>query len=197
MSVEDEPTGRRRVRTDGLTSAERRRLASRIPVDDIVDVTSPVDLLSREPDDEEMEIIRRSQYEPGDPVVMRDFAKALNRLNKLVRDERSNNRERADQLLELLNKPPGGETAKLRDEVKDLNRDMKVIKWAAGAAIAAALGSLASVVTRIWDRAEREGETTIRLQHIESAIDRIQDREHRPSRSYDPPGQTLPLKDSP
>jgi len=179
MSDDDTPTERRRKPDDrGLSSAERRRLASRAaPVDElVVDVTSPIDLLSREPDADEMDLIARSQYEAGDPVSMRDFAKVLKRIQKLQLDERSNNRERGEQLVQLLSEAPGG---KVREEVRDLTRDMRLVKWAAGAAVAAALGSLASVAARIWDRAEREGETTIRLKHIESAIERLQDRPTR------------------
>jgi hypothetical protein len=179
---DDTPTGRRRPRLDGLTSAERRKMLARVPVGDIGEVTSPIDMLARGLSDSEAEIIRRSRYAADDPVPMREFVKALDRLNQLVREERSNNRERADQLLELLNRPPDEKTAKLRDEVRDITRDLKLFKWAAGVAFATALGSLASVVTRIWDRAEREGETSIRLQHIESAIERLQDRPRLPTR---------------
>lgn len=182
--TDDDDTKRQRKPPPALSSAERRaRSARAVPVDEFRDVTSPIHLLSRLPDEEELAIVRDSPYEASDPVPMTEFAKLLRRIDKLVRDEKSNNRERNEQLVELLKTPPGEVGARLREEVKDLSRDMKVIKWAAGLALTAALGSLASVITRVWDRAEREGETTIRLKHIESAIERLQDRSYM--RPYD------------
>lgn len=148
--------------------------------DDTDETTSPFALLEREPDADELELIRRSRYEAGDPVPMREFAKALRRLDKLVRDEKSNNRERANQLLDLLNRPPNELTAKLQETVIELRADMSKIKevvatvrkallWVALAAI----GSLGTVGGFLYFRGFGEGESKIRLDHIEKSIDEL------------------------
>lgn len=195
----------RRAETAGIDSESRRaRRSAAIPVpipgpepigvpdsgefeaQSTDDITSPIIILDEEPNDEDREVVARSKRDSGSPMTVEDGAKLLRHFKKHVlklrEDEQSNNKQRSNQLLELLNRPPDEATRKLSERLGELEastselkasfRIVRIIVWLV---IGSGSGSLLLIADRIWNRAEREGEAAIRLQHVEEAVNRLRD----------------------
>jgi hypothetical protein len=106
-----------------ISSASRRRAPQSHPrgvplvgsddpdPDGLADVerdTSEFEILDAPLTEAEVEIIRRSRRDSGDNATFADVVRIVRRLASVRREERSNNKTRTNQLLELLDRPPGG-----------------------------------------------------------------------------------------
>jgi hypothetical protein len=196
MSADDEKTPPR-----GPSDSERQAFATRWPVREMEPHdTSPIDLLDRPvAHDDERDLVLRLQ---GNPRKLAEYVGKLStRVMKIRRDDSSENRRAVDELRELLNKPPNGAMARLQSdvsglsraieeigerlhtietdtatetEVADLRREHGFAKWI-GRTVLAIVGALIVYVgSGILARVERDGETTIRLKHLEESIDHLQ-----------------------
>jgi hypothetical protein len=192
--------GADRRRADGTSSQSRRNsplLTEPIerqlgaPEPELEDeVTSPHDMLERDLSQSEIAIIEQSRRNANDAATYADVVKLAETLTKARREERSNNKERSDQLMALLAKTPPGEEIEKRvtgqdKRLSDLEGSMKVFKAVIFLVVGTGGGSLGIIAERIWDRAEREGEAAIRLQHVESAVEQMR-QDIRDQHRYSP-----------
>lgn len=179
--------------TVGLESRQRTRTpALGVPIaSDPREDTTPIEMYLVEPNDEDREAVRRSRRESNASVKQEELAAAVrlfkNRLREMVDREKSNNEERADQLLELLNRPPDEATKRLGDRVTALEGIIKLLKVVLFLVVGGSGGYGLVIAQKIWDRAEAEGEAAIRLQHVEDAVRQLgQDIRNDISHRYSP-----------
>jgi len=200
MDSDDDNGGRRRPKRRQMTAderalagIERRRAEQRreylagtaipeeFPADEI---TAPERILGRDPSDVDLEILRRLGIPYDQPATMRDLVKIISRDYKRDVEHTSGTKElgrQMDELRKLLETPPNAATAKLQDRVEDLERDAKGsrvaakrLKGLAWTAILAAVGSIGTAAVKLYDRAKEEGETEIRLVHVERSIEKLE-----------------------
>jgi hypothetical protein len=141
------------------------------------DNTTPIEMFLAEPNDEDREAVRRSRRDSNASVKQEELAAAVrlfkDKLRRLAEREKSNNEERADQLLELLNRPPDEATKKLGDRVTALEGIVKLLRVVLFLVVGGSGGYGLVIAQKIWDRAEAEGEAAIRLQHVEDAVKQL------------------------
>jgi hypothetical protein len=173
------------------------------------EITSPYDLLERPPTPAVIDTIRRSRRNSDDPATFGDVAKLADALTEARRKEKSNNEERANQLIELLGRPPHEDVVRLQTDVHALECDVAEIKSAVSIAVIsvealtrwwkpiravliflaiAALGAVGFFVDQIMSHAESKGEATIRIEHLEHSINDLRQdlRDDRSSHRYTP-----------
>lgn len=162
------------------------------------DLTSPIEMFERPPQPAEIEVARRLRRDSDNPGAMMErltdaVSRLTVRLDKQQRTERSNNEERANQLLELLGRVPGDAAAELRaefddklddlsitlddgkkiglfDAVKNLLRDASFGKWVMRTVAGAALTVLVYVGQQISSRSEQQGEMRVKVDHLEAEV---------------------------
>ena len=125
-----------------------------------VDLTAPNDLIM------------------GDPVAEHIWAHVANVWDRIEKSHRAT----ANRVLDLAasSGPKAVDDLKievgvLRDDVKMLKRDSRLLKILITAALTAAGGAVITVAKGIYERGEREGGDAVRLEHVERAIDRLRD----------------------
>lgn len=164
------------------------------------EITEPVDLIDRDLSQAELEIVRRSRRDSTDVSTVADLAKLTKRLLDREADDRSSRKEQADQLMQLLNRPPHESVAKLQASLAEQGLAIAALTtwWKPIRAVLiflaiAALGAVGFFVDKIMSSVEQKGEVQIRLDHIEHAIsDMRQDiRDERPH--YVPPAPDHPI----
>lgn len=184
MSDEDQ-TGRRTRRpasvvSDPMLSSERRRRGVPAPVlEEDADITSPIDLLEQDLSAPQLEIVNRSRRNSDDPATFGDIVRLAERAHRREKSSETTNRE----IKKLLGRLQSAEEVETR-----LKGIEKLIGWGkkiAAAVVSIVIGSAGYVITKIQDRSELQGETTIRLQHIEDSINWLRDRDQRPRSRYD------------
>ncbi len=169
------------------------------------EITSPIELLNRDLSQAELDVVHRSKRNSGDPATYADVVKLAERLINREREDRSNREGQANQLMELLGRPP-------HEAVRQLQADVAELKESAGAAVVsvealtrwwrpiravmiflaiAAFGGLGFFVDQLLVHAESKTEAAIKIDHIERAlIDLRQDlrdlRDDRAARHYSP-----------
>lgn len=168
---------RRRTAVMGVPLAEQLDPDDMPLVSEREEITSPFELLERDLFESERAVIQRSRRNAGDPLTFADGVKLAETLARARREERSSNQERANQLMALLNRPPDEVTAKLQSDVDAIKRSSSIAGWILKTMVVLVLGGLVGLAERIWDRAEHEGETTIRLNHVEDELRRLLDRQ--------------------
>lgn len=207
----------------GLGSESRRRKASRshphgVPaiVDPIVrelsggvvpaieehEVTEPWALLERGLDPADMEHVSRLRRDSDDPYA--HIFKLSKELKRIKQDELSAQRAQANQLLELLGRPPHADVAKLQAAVTALEVAVEALEttrvadhvavealtrwWKPIRAVliflaVAALGAVGFFIDRIMSGVEQRSQATIRIDHLERALNELRQdvREERSS----------------
>lgn len=168
------------------------------------EITAPIDLLDRETsetDINEIALVRRLRRDSSDPLKLQDFvAKLAMQIHKFkveerknLREARSANQERANQLLELLDRVPSETASALRVEMKELadilgkivpavrslQRTSKAVKWVLGAVLTVALGSLGTGFGVLWSRAEHEGETNAEIKRLHHDVELLLERRYQ------------------
>jgi hypothetical protein len=163
------------------TASERRRQLARAPVAPVPDmverelggpqeiaaaneVTSPIEiLLDRELEPDDIEHVRRLRRDSDDPYAM--LLKLAKRQVAKEQEERSNNQERATQLLAILNRPPDEATRRLvESRTKGAKWSIR-LTWAAVVIIA---GVAVDVADRIWNRSEHETALLYKVMAVEA-----------------------------
>lgn len=157
--------------------------------------TSPIDMYERPLQPDEIEVARRLRRDSDSPKVLVDrLTDAVSRLtiklDEQRKTERSNNENRANQLVELLGRVPGDAAESLRSEfddkidnlsitlddgkklnlfdaVKGLLRDASIGKWVMRTVAGAAITVLLYVANTISARAEQQGAMGVRILHLE------------------------------
>lgn len=189
-----------------MTDSQRQRLVdqgtSMVDPIKLDDWSSPIDLYERAPNDAEAEIVKRLRRDSDVQKLMEYVGKLAHRIDKQRQDERSGNEARANQLLELLNRPPNEVTVKLRSEVvalrgeisslrgeitelhesnNSLHREVDATKrfrkaslWALGLVATVALGGLGTAIKGLYDRGYGEGADAVRIQQLERQYDRFE-----------------------
>lgn len=156
------------------------------------EITSPIDILEAPLEREDHEILNRSTRNETDPVTSADLLRVVRHLNKhLARfreDERSENTKRANQLLELLNRPPdegirkvNSRVDKLEGRTEKLEGRNKLTSWVLVAIFGTGSGSVVMLAQRLWDRAEAEGVMRNELRHLSDEVDRLRDHRYSPA----------------
>lgn len=158
----------RRAQTADERAAHRRAHTSgsvQLPDDDEVQ-TGPVALIDGiELTDEDVRQVNRLRRKSEDPFVFGfKVAKAVYRLDK---KEDSNNEQRANQLLELLNRPPHADVAELKRQVAFAR---KIGAWAITAVFGGLIGGVTYVAEKISSSAERAGVQTEQLRDLERSM---------------------------
>lgn len=172
--TDDDDTLRKRPER-ATTSTERRgkRLAPAPPIDDIEEITSPIDILDGDLSPDDLEIVKHSRRNSDDPATYGDLVKLTRRQHERERSEQATNRE----IKKLLGRLESAEKVEAR-----LKKIESLVDWgkriAAGLA-AFVLSGAGYTLTKLQDRAELQGETTIRLKHIEETLARLVDRDER------------------
>lgn len=175
MRHDDEDTDRFRIR-----AGSRPRV---VAIDDPMEVTSPIDMLEREPGDEEREIVRRLRRDSDNPMEF--LAEALAKLTTEVRrikvDHKSGSRDRANaerQLEQLLSKQPTSElqasltaTNVRVDRLDGRSRFGDKIIWMVSMA---AIGGLAAVANIIWNESAREVKLNYTIQTLSDKVERLE-----------------------
>lgn len=139
------------------------------------EVTSPIEiLLDRELEPDDIEHVRRLRRDSDDPYAM--LLKLAKRQVAKEQEERSNNQERATQLLAILNRPPDEATRQLVEKRTKGAKWSVRITWAAVVIIA---GVAVDVADRIWNRSEHETALIYKLMAVEAnaARDRADSKE--------------------
>jgi len=192
----------RRAEAAGLDSESRRaRRSAAIPVPVGVpdsgefdaqstdEITSPIELIDDEPNEEDREVIQRSKRDSGSPALVEDLAKLVRHFNKhllkLKSDEKSNNTQRSNQILELLNRPPDEAVRKLVTRIEAVERLIRTFRIVLFLVVGGSGGYGLVIAQRLWDRAESEGESAVRLKHVEQDIDQLR-QDIRDSHRYSP-----------
>jgi hypothetical protein len=128
------------------------------------EVTSPIEiLLDHELEADDLEHVRRLRRDSDDPYAM--LLKLAKRQVAKEREERSNNQERATQLLAILNRPPDEATRQLVEKRTKGAKWSVRITWAAVIIIA---GVAVDVADRIWNRSEHETALIYKLMAVEA-----------------------------
>lgn len=148
------------------------------------ETTAPERVLQREPTDVELEILRRLGIPYDQVVTMRDLAKLLWREGRKEKEQSSGTKElgrQMDELRKLLETPPNAVSAEIADRVEELEREHKVARSAmkrlrglAATAIVAAVGSIGTAAAKLYDRAKEDGESSVRLNHVEDRLGRVE-----------------------
>jgi hypothetical protein len=143
------------------------------PLESSDEITSPVDLLAREPTDDETEMCRElvaktSYISPQSPATISDFIKVVKRLNDVKTEERRARRDSANRDLEL-----AGAKGPPLERLSAIEHKMRIV-WALLVAIGtAAAGSIVTVAKGLYERGEGEGAQKIRLEHFERDNERL------------------------
>lgn len=182
-------SGAAAARARALTENERRKHAERFasgvpavvvgPVTEDAD-TGPIAMLdSVELDDDDFRLVNRLRRDTPDPYTLVLKVVKLNRqlrheLVALQSEEKSNNEARANQLLELLSRPPHEDVSALQRQVAELRKQQatarKAAWWLIGALIGSLGGSVIYVVDKISSGAERTGAWGEQLREHDRAL---------------------------
>jgi hypothetical protein len=181
-------TARYAMALDERDGADRRRaeaqayaLSAVVEQDDEPDTGPIATLESVELDADDFQLANRLRRETPDPYAL--FLKALKLIRRQRHDiksleskERSNNTERANQILELLNRPPHEDVLALQQQVADLKRftdsQRKVLGWIGGGLISAVI----AVGVFLYSRGVSEGGAAVRMQQLERTVEQLQHR---------------------
>jgi hypothetical protein len=142
---------------------------------------------------QQMHRLRRVSPDPyvGQMKSLKLIRQLRGELRRLTTEERSNNQARADQLLELLNRPPDAALREaidpLADRIKELESSYKTARWVLGTILTLALGSLMTGIGVLWTRAEHEGETNVRIERLQSDVQLLLRGEWRRVQTKDNP----------
>lgn len=163
---DDTERGRRRMSAQDqlmLESARRRSFVYPVPESDGPrKETAPWDLIDREElTPREQEVIQRSKRSSSDHATVADIVKVALRATKA--DDRDRDAEAKND----------ADMAELRATVRDLKRDASTVKWIGRGLLAAALTVFLYTADRILTRVEHEGETTIKMQHLETTVEEL------------------------
>lgn len=179
MSDED-PTWKQRA---GDSQRRRDRMGRPAPLviaatsEDRDDVTSPRAFMERPANEAEREIaeqLRRDAIDPFDALAQA-VGKLTHRLDQVRREGDSGNRERKDQLDELLKAP-----RQLEIDVADLKSSASTVrKVLAGVAIAA-VGSLTTVGIFLYSRGFGEGEMKVTIENLKRDVADLKADARRP-----------------
>lgn len=198
MPLDERDTLRRHPTADGDRRRHAEMYAAGLPSvivetsDDTQD-TGPVAMMEAiELDDDDLQQMDRLRRDSPNPyVAMYKLTKLNRQLRHEVRELRrgteafeqreiSNNQERADQILELLNRPPDERTAdmqrdivRLTSAINKLEREFSPIrsfsKWALGVAGAAAL----AIAIFLYQRGFGEGGNSVRMELLEKTVSKL------------------------
>lgn len=142
------------------------------------EITSPVDLLDRDLSQDELEVVRRSRRNSGDPATYADVVKLAERLINRERKDRSSREEQANQLLALLDRPPHeavqtlqADVAAMKISVEALTRWWRPIRAVMIFLAIAALGGVGFFVDQLLVHAEARTEAAIKIDHLERAVE--------------------------
>lgn len=173
MSDQDETPRHRKI-----TDSEVRRKVYGVPVtppredeqsfDDGDELTSPIDMLDRDPGPEVREVVRLSRRNPGDAATVEDFVSLKKSIDRqFARDHSSS--EEAKKVLAMLPSPE--ELKQMRDAVQKVSFGSVLLKAAAVIAMAAS----GYVIKEALASAKLGGEIEIKIEHLEHNVDRLLD----------------------
>lgn len=151
--------------------------------------TDPRALLVGDASQEDVDLVMRLGRDPNEPVSLAEFAKWVRRDQRHREEYRreraeyqSGNKDLEQRLIDFLNRPPDDSAQAIHEDVADLKRSARVAKWVIGFVLTAALGSLATGVGTLWGRAEREGETNVKIDRLQQDVQQLL----REQRHYQP-----------
>lgn len=158
----------------GARHREQRQLeqlgdAAPVRADD--EITSPYELICREPSGPEAElaaqIAARLDIDPKSPLA-EQLAKVTLRANEVKAEGLRARRESANQLLEV-----AGTKGPPIDRLDKLERKVRVLWAALGVAGTLAGGSAATVAKGLYQRGSEDGALQIRIDHLERDNERL------------------------
>lgn len=213
-SRDDDPTprerGRARLQTaedrDLASDARRRRQARSHPLgvpllprsdpEDFApdqETTDPLALLPSVPDERVVAAVRRAGRDTEQPVRYLELAQLLTIVKEQIRKERhkaqeDSERRQAEEMRELLDRPPrevhyrlvkevedGREDLRaLRAELTDQGKSMALARKLIAAALIAGLGALGTVAKGLYERGGRETAIDLRLERCEKDIEHLE-----------------------
>lgn len=195
MSSRDQdktPPGRPRPRSHWdddqraeIGSESRRRNAREMeiipdPNEHAAEITSPHDLLEAELSDDDVETARRRNSPTGAPANVRQLINVAAHGNKHHAENKAAIETLANAVLSIEASTAPAKIAAIDERIDrlevtgaDVTRGLKIVKWVLVAIGSSGIGTLIAIGDRLWDRAEREGESTIRLKHVEEGLGRV------------------------
>lgn len=137
------------------------------------DLTPVFDLLDRDPDAEEQEVIRQSRRDSRDPAYVADIVKLGQQIHRYALEHRSSAESSARDLRDLLDRPPRDVADRLLARFaaveEHVARHNRLIRWVGGLALA----SLVTVGTFLYARGVSEGGAAVKIEHLEKAVDEL------------------------
>lgn len=157
-------------------------------------ITSPYALLEAELSDEDKETARRTNSPTNAPANVRQLINVAAHGNKHHAENKAAIETLANAVLSIEASTAPAKMAAIDERLDaleatgaDVARGLKIVKWVLVAIASSGIGTLIAIADRLWDRAEREGESTIRLQHVEDALKQLgQDIRDDRSHHYSP-----------
>lgn len=159
---------------------DRRRRGETVPppIDeerDTDEITSPIDLLLNEDIQQDSDPVERLRRDSRDPYsLIYNLAEALTEEKKR---ERSSDKARADQLMQILDRAPNRAALELQDDVAQLKateaKRAKGRRWllgVTGTVLVAALGALLTGIGLMISKAEHEGENRAEMQRLKQDV---------------------------
>lgn len=165
------------------------------PVDGVVrhqlrseDITSPIDLYRREPNARELAVIEElcevGDMNPDSPATIADFVKLVSRVNELKLEERENNRNQSDRLIEAMGKRTPAAV------LEDFEKQFKAMRWKVNVmwailvvVLTAAGGSTIAVAKWLRESGRTEFQDKMLIDHDADHEKRIRDMEELSKRN--------------
>lgn len=157
------------------------------------DITSPVDLFRRDPNDRELavldELCKDEKVDPGTPATIADFVKLVTRVNELKLEERENNRKQSNRLIDAMGtRTPAAVIEDFEKQFKSMRWKVNVMWAALVVVLTAAGGSTVAVAKWLRESGRTEFQDKMLIDHDvehERRIRLIEDLSNRNSSRID------------